>query len=109
MSIQGITNILVWFDQIKTNPRVFLGTIDPRETDFGFRVLRNTCGAFNVVWDRTLYQQVIEERGWTYTAMGVLPSLLETHMTEWEMTQELIRIEMLVWKQIQERFLAGAG
>lgn len=102
MSNQNISKIINLLEDIYKDPYMYFGTVDPNQARFALQVMKNTCTIFGVFWDRSIYQQVVNESGWEYNANGALPSIQAQNMTDLDTTQEILRLEIETWRRIND-------
>lgn len=104
MEMQPIAlNIIKKFEEIKRRPTMYVRDDVDELLVFlqGFAIACRLCGlksGFDEV-----YVSTVEQRGWQWLPSGgVVPSMRENGLTSTQMIQELLTIEIEVWKKRYE-------
>jgi hypothetical protein len=63
----------------------------------GFGLGLFTCG---VKYRLEIHHQVLTDRGWKFNALGFVPPLEEQGLTDMQIVEELLAIEIETWRRI---------
>lgn len=95
-----LPNIIQTLEMIRNRPLMYIkGDVDElRAILLGFNL---ACGSLGLAsgFDST-YQAVVRDRGWTWLpSAGIVPVLIEAGMDTPQIINELLTIEIEVWKK----------
>lgn len=99
ISREQAEHLIKLLEQVHERPTAYLGPELNGVVHFLWGV-RSVCFAvFKLSMDDGVYKQVIEERGWNYSAVAPLIEIKERGLSDLEMAKELLIIEIAVWKR----------
>jgi hypothetical protein len=100
LPIDFIEDIIEWLENIRSRPRMFFIEESPNGVSaFSWFVRAVDMLGFDTDPECDIYQ----ERGWRLNSFGYTPSMKEKGLTDKEMAQEMLTIEILTWKKLLEK------
>jgi hypothetical protein len=88
--------------EVRRRPPAWLGGYSPESLLHFLHGVTAVAGAFGLRVDRYLgsaYGQVITERGWEHVAVAPVDEMRERGLSDPEVVQELLTIEIETWKR----------
>jgi hypothetical protein len=100
--MQEAHKIVELLKQVRERPPVWIGGSSPESLLHFLHGVTAVASAFGVRVDRYLgsaYGQVITERGWEHSAAAPVDEMRERRLSDQEIVQELLTIEIETWKR----------
>lgn len=104
LSIEVVDNIIEWFENIRIRPKMFFGEANYETVTNGLYWFRMAFR--HLAFDTDPKIDVGKERGWESNARGYWHHFQRKGLSEEEMADELIAIEIESWKKLRENILA---
>ena len=104
LPIEVVENIIEWLENVRTRPQVFFGDVSCKAVGWGLYWFHMAFR--HLAFDIDPKIDVGKARGWESNAMGYLHHFQRKGLSEEEMADELIAIEIESWKKLREKMLA---
>src|SRR5262245_16180737 len=99
--MQPLEKLLQLLQRLQQNTEMFLYPLTLPSLENYLNGFRGACAACGFEANRKLRQQVIEKRGWKFSAAGPAGQMKEKGMTEAAMMSELIAIEIELLQKLR--------
>lgn len=104
LPLDVVDGIIEWFENVRIRPQMFFG-------DVTYQSIGNGLYWFHMAFRHLSFEidpkfDVGKARGWKSNAMGYLHDFQRKGLSEEEMADELLVIEIESWKRLREKLLA---
>jgi hypothetical protein len=103
--VQEAQKVVELLREVRRRPPVWLGGYSPDSLIHFLHGVNAAVGVFGLRVDRYLgssYGQVITERGWEHLAVAPVDEMRERGLSDQEIVQELLTIEIETWKRVYQ-------
>ena len=97
--------MLMRLEAIRKRPRMYIGEVDAALMDAFLTGFDRAYWILGYVISNSFHQQIIETRGWEYSALGIMRQMRQKNWSESEIVEELLVIEIETWKRMAEAAL----
>ncbi len=98
-------SLLAGWEHIRRRPLMYFSNDVPAVVNF-LAGLRTACLLLNPAFDyETIYNQIIQERGWKNASQGIWRQMQERGMNDSEMIAELLAIHEEIWTHLDPEVL----
>jgi hypothetical protein len=87
---------------LQTRPRLFLGEVTLERVNVWLGGFEAGCAALGVAIPRDVFTKVLQERGWKESAYGQIPQMREKGLSDDQIVQELIEIQVALYQSVKE-------
>ncbi len=104
----GLLNIIGQLENVHKRPALFMGKKDDVAGAVNFlQGFLTACDALGFGYSRDISRQVIVENDWEPGSQGVWLQMREKGMSEADIVQELVRIEIRSWQKLVAILIAS--
>jgi hypothetical protein len=111
--VEQIRGVIEMLERVQQRPGMYLGSLRPYKKGLAHFLVGFRCGCYacGLSFDVSLYIEVASLRGWSFKSEWPDVRLMkkQAKLSDATIQDEVLTIEVAVWRQLQERLVAAEG